>query len=135
MVKPEIQVWHSFEDAYNIEADVLSNNFLIEIKDNAKSLPKELQDRVDGVWNSACEKNPKMKDNPVLFLESLSVIEDGKFTANTNTRGFKHTFAFNRNADFQDLTDELRDYSLLTFSTHCHLVTKDNKILFGTKKN
>jgi hypothetical protein len=59
----------------------------------------------------------------------------GNVLAITNVRGFKYTHAFNRNPQFHGLTDELSEYRLLSLSTHCQLVTKDNKVLFGTKRN
>ncbi|MEK7845634.1 MAG: hypothetical protein AAB257_01575, partial [Nitrospinota bacterium] len=43
--------------------------------------------------------------------------------------------AFNRNPNFYDRTEELNQYKLLHLSTHCHLKTTDNMLLFGTKKN
>ena len=132
---PEIQVWHSYDEAFDIEADVKSNKFQIVINEDVKSLPEDLQKKVDENWDHACNKNPKMKDNPVLFLDSLLIEKDGIFTLQTNSRGFRYTFAFNRTLDFNNLKDALAEYHLLINSTHCHIVTKDNKILFGTKRN
>lgn len=124
----EIQIWNSF--FADISTDIFSNKFHIKIEDSAKPLPEDLDKKVNDNWN----KTKKLTDNPTLYLESIKE-EKGIITVNTNIRGFKYTQAFNRNPDFYQLTNELNQYKLLSISTHCHLITKDKKILFGTKKN
>lgn len=130
-MKPEIQIWNSF--LANISTDILNNNFLIEIEDSAKPLPEELEKKVNDNWNNISLRK-KIVDNPILYLESIEE-DKNKIIVKTNIRGFRYTQAFNRNPDFYDLTKELNGYHLLSISTHCHLITNDKKILFGTKKN
>lgn len=133
---PEIQIWNSFEEPINISEKNEGDLFSIEIKDTAKDLPKELEDEVQEAWEDACVEK-KLIDNPILFLTAPleKKPDSGRIVAQTNVRGFKYTYSFNRNPNFYDMTEVLRDYSLLSLSTHCHLVTKDNKLLFGTKRD
>lgn len=130
MIKPEIQIWNSF--LVDISTDILSNKFLIEIEDSAKPLPEELEKKVNDKWDDV-SLIKKIVDNPILYLESIEE-DKNKIIVKTNIRGFRYTQAFNRNPDFYNLINDLNNYHLLSISTHCHLITKDNKILFGTKK-
>lgn len=131
----EIQIWSSFERP--ISKNPAKSKFKIEVYDNAKPLPEKLEEKVNMSWEANVLKNPNAKDNPTLFLATpqSNSINNGTISYRTNIRGFKYTHAFNRDKSFNELTGELNEYKLLTNSTHCHILTKDNKIVFGTKKN
>lgn len=132
----EIQVWNTF-GPIAITPDVLGNRFRIEVEESAKPLPENLEERVNNHWKQAVQKNPRLYDDPILYLAS-PLTEDkasGLTSVKANIRVFRYTHAFNRNPDFHNLTNELNRYGLLSFSTSCFLVTKDNKALFGTKRN
>lgn len=132
---PEIQVWNYFDTPIDISPDVSQNSLKVEITGEGKPLPEYLEKRVDENWDEVTANSPNAKDNPILFLEQPLQEDSEEIIVSTNFRGFKYTHAFNRNKEFHNLTDDLRKYSLLSISTHCHIVSKDNKLLFGTKKN
>ena|GEM_PF-4146992 len=127
-----IQIWNAF-GPINIGPDN-GNKFKIEIRSPAKELPEELESKVDENWRRFCIKNSHAKGNNILYLAE-PVISGEPITAVTEERHFKYTQAFNRDEILSNPAEVLRKYRLLSISTHCHLVTKDGKILFGTKKN
>lgn len=130
----EIQIWNSFGliPVYdNPDVNALS----IKVDNDAETLPEELEKRIDQNWQKNLEKNKNAKDNPILYIKAPVKTIDNKIIVETNVRGFRYTQAFNRNADFQEMTADLNKYKLLSISTHAHILTKDNKLLFGTKKN
>ena len=132
---PEIQIWNSF-DSIDIHSSPLENGILIEIQDSAKTLPEELEKAIDGNWKKSIEEK-ELVDNQILYLSMPIECKhpSGKIIIPTNARGFKYNQAFNRNPDFHVRVDELNKYKLLSISTLCYLITKDDKLLFGTKIN
>jgi hypothetical protein len=137
-IKPEpmseIQIWNMFGEI-PISDDGEGDRLCIRVSNDATPLPEELEKKVDENWQATTAKSPNAKDNKILFLRSPVIVSDGDITVDTNVRGFRYTQAFNRNPEFQELTDALNAYKLLSISTHAHLLTKDGKLLFGTKKN
>lgn len=129
-----IQIWNSFEPK-EIKPEATENKFSVEVRTPKGKVPAELEKTVNQRWAENCAKNPKAKDNPILYLAEPITIDQETVRAVTEERGFKYTYLFNRNPDFHSRTGELSDHKLLSISTHCHLITKDGKITFGTKKN
>lgn len=129
-----IQIWNSYGPV-NIEPTTITNKFCIEIRKASEKIPEELEKKIDENWEKNCIKNPKAKNNPILYLAKPLEAGKGRINAVTEERGFKYTQALNRDEILTDPSETLRKYKLLSISTHCHLVTKDNKLLFGTKKN
>lgn len=130
----EIQIWNEF-GKIPINAEPSVSALKIRVYEDAMPLPDELEKKVDQNWQIALVKNPNAKDNPILFLKAPIATQDGAALVETDVRGFRYTQAFNRNPEFQEMTDALNAYKLLSISTHAHLLTNDNKLLFGTKKN
>ena len=54
----EIQIWESLK---------LKNHPILRVlvNDNARTLPKEIEEQVNSNWNQVCLKNPNAKDNSV----------------------------------------------------------------------
>ncbi|MBW2973636.1 hypothetical protein KY346_04535 [Candidatus Woesearchaeota archaeon] len=130
---PIIQIWNAFEPI-NIEPDN-GNKFKIEVRSPEKELPEELERKVDENWRRFCIRNSHVKGGKIIYLREPVASGREPITAVTEERHFKYTQAFNRDEILSNPTEILRKYRLLSISTHCHLVTKDDKILFGTKKN
>jgi hypothetical protein len=129
-----IQIWNEF-GPIEVRSGITKNAFTIAVREDATPLPEELEKKVDENWTEVSQKNPEAKNNPILYLAKQPAEDNGIVMVETNTRGFKYTQAYNRNKQYQDKTEELNRYKLLSLSTHCALKTRDNKLLFGTKKN
>src|SRR3989338_11686181 len=130
----EIQVWNTF-GPIRINETVGETQFRMRIDTTPLPLPSDLQARVNENWVAVTAKSPNAKDNLVLYVTSPVVEENGVIVIPTTARTFRYTAAFNRNPTFHDDVAALNQHRLLTISTHCHLVTRDGKLLFGTKVN
>lgn len=130
----EIQVWNTL-GPIKINENVSDTHFRVRIDADAIPLPTDLQARVDENWAAVTAKSPTAKDNSVLYVTGAMAEEDGVIVVPTTARNFRYTAAFNRNPIFHDEIDSLNKHKLLTISTHCHVVTRDGKLLFGTKIN
>jgi hypothetical protein len=131
---PEIQIWHENpKPVFHLDKEnktmITHTNFRINILEDKVSLPEDLEVRVSESWDSACEKK-SLKDNPVLYLDSIEGDQ-----INSREGGFRYTYAFNRDMDFYNDVSSLNKYRLLTLSTHSHILTKDGRLLFGTKRD
>ena len=136
---PTIQIWNTLKIKSSEELNPITNDFVVKLVE-AKQMPQSLEVEVDAEWQKNVQKNPKAKNAPIIYLEdplNEGCYNDGEpfVIAHASVRGFKYTHAFNRTKEFHARTNELSDYRLLSFSTHGHLITRDGKILFGTKKN
>lgn len=136
---PTIQIWNTFRASVGGELNPIENPFVVDIL-QSRPVPALLEAEVDAEWQKNVQKNPKAKDAQILYLESsvdtgVSGDKTPWVLAHASVRGFKYTQTFNRMKEFHGRTEELSAYRLLSFSTHSHLVSKDGKILFGTKKN
>jgi hypothetical protein len=131
----EIQIWSEFEKI-PISSDAASSKLKINVTDDATALDQNLMEKIDGNWEKIASTKP-VKDNKILYLTAKPIVEGQVASIDTNVRGFRYTQGFNRNAEFQNLVDDLNKYKLLSISTHVHLLTNDNnkKLLFGTKTN
>lgn len=131
----EIQVWHFF-DPIEIYKIFLDNKLVFKINKEI-NLPDNIVKKVDEKWNAELSKNSKLKDNLTTYLESPLFKDEktGIMHINVISRGYRYSHVYNRTQDFYDLFEDLKKYKLLSISTHCHIISKDNKILFGTKKN
>lgn len=134
--QPTIQIWNSFGNGTGgiPVRDVPDPSLLITV-DEAPALPPAVEDIVTQSWNAALQKNPKLKDNPTTYLAGEPVVTEGGITVPTVARGFRYTFAFNRDKANHDRMDELDRHKLLTLSQHTHIVTADGKLMFGVKSN
>jgi hypothetical protein len=131
----KIQVWATFGPT-DITTDISSNRFRIEVKEPNTEIPNGLERSVEDSWTKAqLKRKIELTDNPVLYLSAPMLEDKGKITLPTEVRGFRYTHALNRDPCFWACTELLKQYKLLSLSTHCHLVSKDGKILFGIKKN
>jgi hypothetical protein len=129
----EIQIWSEFHKI-PVSSDAASSKLKINVTDDAATLDQNLMEKVDSNWEKIASTKP-VKDNKILYLTAKPIVEGQVASIDTNVRGFRYTQAFNRNAEFQNLVDDLNKYKLLSLSTHVHLVTNDHKLLFGTKTN
>lgn len=130
-----IQIWNNF-GPIEIPTDIRKSKFTINVNPEAQPLPESLEKEVNSNWKETQRKNPNAKNNTVLYLIPPKPEQTGQeVQIHTNARGFKYTQAYNRNKDWHQRTDELNAHKLLTLSTHCSILTQDNKLLFGTKRN
>ncbi len=127
--KSQIQIWSDFDGPKAITKDGLEDNYQVRVDNNTVELPENIKQDI----KRSIEGKP-ISDNPVPYLVGIRN-EKGLVTLDTNVRGFSVTFAYNRDKEFHKRVEELNKYKLLTSSTHCHLITNDGKIVFGTKKN
>ncbi len=135
MNSSNIQIWYSVPENINLSSESSQNKFQVKISDNTPELPAELEQKVADSLTNASKNGKNVTNNPILFLKEPVVEDNGTITMNTDVRGFNYTYAFNRDKNLYHLVDELNKNKLLSISTHVHLLTKDNKLLFGTKKN
>lgn len=131
-----VQIWNSFGNGTGgvPVRDVPNPDLLITI-DEAPQLPQEIEAIVAASWNAAKEKNPKLKDNSTTYFAGEPQITSEGITVPTVARGFRYTFAYNRDKENHNRVEELNQYKLLTLSQHTHIITADGKIMFGVKIN
>jgi len=132
----EIQIWNTYRQII-CNKDKVKGKFQVTVDMNPPPLSDLIKNKVKKHWDEQVKENPRMTINPILFLTDPIEIDEEKnnIRIKTNVRGFDKTHAYNRNPKFQRYTGELRNNSLLSISTHGHLITNDDKVIFGTKKN
>jgi len=130
----EIQIVYNFTKPMPLNRDINKSRIKVEVRENPQPIDNKLEEEIEKCWiNSNIKK--KLSNNIIPYLASPVIKRGGSYQILTEARGFRYTQAFNRDQDFYEKWDDLKRYSLLSLSTHCHILTQDGKILFGTKRN
>ncbi|MBI4918690.1 hypothetical protein HY837_02080 [archaeon] len=106
---------------------------------------------VEKEWNKFLDQNPKARNNIIPYhyqywnnkdndnlIEPQSVNEgrnDVDVALSLHVAGFKYQQVFNRTPENKKLIPKANQQNILSCSTHVHLLSKDGKLLYGTKKN
>lgn len=128
---PEIEIWHN-------HAPINISKVKISIKPNFKinvgKLNPSLEDKVDWKWYEWQSKHKEAKNNDTTFL--LDYDYDGnKININTHKNKFKYVQTLAKNPFFKDSMNFATTLKMLALSSHCTVVSNDNEIVLGVKKN
>ncbi len=129
-----VQVWEAFDEPCSVEEDITDSRFRIKAEPNPSQLPESIAGEVGTVWKDAKESKG-LYDGQILYLVETDDAEEPPYEIDTDVRGFRHTYVFNRDPAFYSRWEDVATHDLLSLSTHCHLRTADNQLLFGRKTN
>ncbi|PIN80892.1 hypothetical protein COV11_03020 [Candidatus Woesearchaeota archaeon CG10_big_fil_rev_8_21_14_0_10_30_7] len=148
-IEKDIEIWDSQKLVVNkdVEQSQIRTFFFYK---GIMDLSFEEEVLVEKEWNKFLDKNPKARDNLIPYqfqywnnigrdkLEHESLNEsrrDASIELNLHVAGFKYQQVFNRTPENKRWVPEANKQNILSCSTHTHLLSKDGKLLYGTKKN
>ncbi len=140
----DIEIWDTPRRPVFLSEDPTKSPMQVKIR-NTKfaGLPMPLESFVESEWNSFQGANPKAQDNMTTYHEAYER-EEGfpedfpqrdTVSINLNTAGFRYQQVFNRTPRNKHLLGEANNHGILTCSTHTHIMSTDDVLLYGTKKN
>ncbi len=140
-IEKDIEIWDTQKAVVNqdVEQSKIRAYFFNE---GALNLSFEEEVFVEKEWNKFLDKNPKARNNLIPYhiqygnnTKIHEGLKDVDVELTLHVTGFKYQQVFNRTAENKHLLNLANQKKILSCSTHVHLLSKDGKLLYGTKKN